>query len=67
MVSLYAPENKAKIFEQKEWWQEDWDPMDFGLDFDFNESFDEQFHALRQEIPRLNLVTVSNENSEYTT
>jgi len=25
---LYAPENEAKVFEQKEWWQDDWQPMD---------------------------------------
>jgi hypothetical protein len=28
MISLYSPENDAKVFEQKEWWQDDWEPMD---------------------------------------
>jgi hypothetical protein len=67
MVSLYAPENEAHIFEQKEWWQEDWNPMDFGREFDFTKSFNKQFYEMRIKIPRLNLVTVENENSEYTT
>jgi|GEM_PF-833989 len=67
MISLYAPENKAKIFEQKEWWQEDWSPMDYGFDFDFSKSMTEQFYNMRNEIPRVNLVTVGNENSDYTT
>ncbi len=67
MISLYAPENKACIFEQKEWWQEDWNPMDFGREFDFTKSFNDQFYEMRTKVPRLNLVTVDNENSEYTT
>jgi len=67
IISLYAPENKAKVFEQKEWWMDDWDPMDFSFDFDKNKSLKEQFEKLRLDIPRLNLVTVDNENSDYTT
>jgi len=67
IISLYAPENDAKVFEQKEWWMDDWDPMDFGFDFDENKSLKEQFLKLRQDVPRLNLITVDNENSDYTT
>ncbi len=67
MISLYAPENEAKIFEQKEWWQEDSSPLDYGFDFDFSKSMTEQFYSMRNEIPRVNLVTVGNENSDYTT
>lgn len=67
MISLYALENTAKVFEQKEWWQQDWDPMDFGFEVDVSMSISRQFYQLRQAIPRLNMVTVDNENSEYTT
>jgi hypothetical protein len=46
---------------------DDWDPMDFSFDFDKNKSLKEQFEKLRLDIPRLNLVTVDNENSDFTT
>jgi hypothetical protein len=64
---LYAPENETKVFEQKQWWQDDWNPMDSGFEYDENKSVNEQFYNLRQEIPRLNLITLDNENCDYTT
>jgi hypothetical protein len=67
IISLYAPENDAKVFEQKEWWKDDWNPMDFGFEFDENKSLSEQFLKLRKDIPRLNLVTLDNENSDFST
>lgn len=67
MVSLYAPENEAKVFEQKEWWQDDWNPMDYGFEFDPSKTVTEQLYDMRNHIPRLNLVTLDNQNSEYTT
>lgn len=67
MISLYSPENEAKIFDQKEWWQEDWDPMDYWFFPDYEKSINSQLFNLRNQIPRLNLVTVDNTNSDYTT
>lgn len=68
IISLYAPENNAKVFEQKEWWQDDWDPMDNWFEVDLSKNLNSQFTKLRLEIPRLNMITVDNwDNCEYTT
>ena len=67
MISLYAPENDVKVFEQKEWWQDDWESMDFGFEFDENKSLDEQFLKLREDVPRVNLVWFDSKNSDYST
>jgi hypothetical protein len=67
IISLYAPENNAKVFEQKEWWTDDWDPMTFGFDFDKDKTLNEQFLKIRNDVPRLNLVALNNENSDFST
>lgn len=65
MLSLYPPDAKYKIYDQKVWWSDVWDAMKFGRDFDFNKSFFEQFECLMAEVPRINLQNRNNENSDY--
>lgn len=71
LISLYSPDNAwakdFKIVSNDEWWSDDWDGVNFGKDFDFKRGFFEQFFELSQNIPKVNLIQVSNENSPYTT
>lgn len=71
IVSIYAPNTSRgkdfKIYEHDEWWKDDWDAISFGRDFNFNKPFFEQFYELLKAVPRVSLVQVGNENSEYTT
>lgn len=65
MLSLYPPAGKYKIYDQKIWWSDVWDAMEFGRDFDFTKPFFEQFEDLMNEVPRINLQNRQNENSDY--
>jgi hypothetical protein len=47
------------------WWKDDWNPLNFGRDFDFNRSFFEQFEELMKVVPHRNLMYFQNENSDY--
>jgi len=71
MVSLYADEplwdKPYTVYAQEEWRGDDFDPMQYGRDFDFNRPFFEQFAELCKDVPRMNMITVNNENSPYTT
>ncbi len=67
LVSVYSPDKPYKIFSQEYWFSDNWDPIDYGQTFDFTRSFFEQYYELSKDAPRANMVTVSNENSEYTT
>lgn len=71
LISLFPPEaprGKAyTVYSQEEWNSDQWDPMDYGRDFDFSRSFFEQFEELQREVPRAALITIGNENSPYTT
>lgn len=71
IISLYTDPppwgEPYKVFSQEEWRSDDFDPMKEGRDFDFSRPFFDQFFALQKAVPRMNLITVSNENCDYTT
>jgi hypothetical protein len=39
------------IVDQKYWWSDEWDPLDYGIEFDFSRTFFEQWKELRDTIP----------------
>ncbi len=65
IVSMYSPDKSVKVYDQKEWWSDKYDPLQYGRDFDFNRSFFEQFAELFREVPRINLNSKEHENSEF--
>lgn len=70
-LSMYGPETKLKVFEQKEWWSDSWNGLKYGRDFDFNRPFFEQFAELKLLVPHLNLcndsVSISCDYANQTT
>ncbi len=66
MISIYRAESDFKAYCNDCWWNDKWDPMDYGRDFDFSRSFFEQMHELQLEVPRLGLYQKNGENSHYT-
>lgn len=71
VISIYpkeAPWGKPyTIYTQEEWNSDQWDPMEYGRDFDFNRGFFEQFAELQKDVPRIQLISIGCENSPYTT
>ncbi len=68
IISIYSPDNPQIIYCNKCWWGDKWDPLDYGIDFDFSKSFFEQYKNFRQRIPALALVNdngIGSINSEY--
>jgi len=65
IISLYSEDKPFKVYAQDEWWGDAWDPRDYGRDYDFSRGFFEQFAELRKSCPRLSLMNVRAENSEY--
>ena len=66
IISPYAPNSRHKVYDNDEWWSDQWDPFKYGRDFDFNRPFFEQFKELFLEIPKPSRVVIQNENSEFT-
>ncbi|MFA5842543.1 MAG: hypothetical protein WC882_02630 [Candidatus Gracilibacteria bacterium] len=65
LISYLSPDKPYKVYSQKEWWSDDWDPTIYGRDFDFNRPFFEQFNTLLHDVPRMNLLIWQSENSDY--
>ncbi|MFC1810172.1 hypothetical protein ACFLZH_01610 [Patescibacteria group bacterium] len=67
MVSIYSPDKPYTVYDNEVWWGDDWDPLDYGKDFDFSRPFFEQFDELLKDVPKMSRVQQGeNENSEYT-
>ncbi len=66
IISIYSPDKPYKVYNQKVWWSDQRDALDYRRDFDFSRSFSEQFEELLMEVPHIWLTEVNNENSEYT-
>ena len=54
-VSMYAPEIPYKIYCPHCWWSDNWDPLEYGRDYDFTRPFFKQFNELWHEVPLLGL------------
>ncbi|HLC82808.1 MAG TPA: hypothetical protein VJI69_03190, partial [Bacteroidia bacterium] len=65
VISRFSKNNPAKMFCQKCWWSDDWDPVDFGMDYDFNKTFFEQFYSLLISVPLSATLNQNMVNSDY--
>jgi len=65
IISMYPPEADCVVYGHDEWWTDEWDPMEYGRDFDFNCPFFEQFDELMKVVPLQSLSKQGNENCDY--
>jgi len=65
VISVYSPEKQVKVYDQKIWWSDSWDALEYGREFDFWKTFTEQFAFLMSEVPRLSLIWANNTNAQY--
>ena len=66
IVSIVSPDKPYVVYDVEEWWKDDWDPMQYGRDFNFDRPFFEQFAELMKVVPRMSVMQSMNENSLYT-
>ena len=51
IFSMFSQESPIKVYERKLWWSDDWDPMEYGQEYDFDKSFFEQLGVLTKKVP----------------
>jgi len=68
IISPYTQDDPYTVYKQEYWWADEWDPLEFGRDFDFNRPFFEQYNELLLAVPRHNINTQYeyDENADYT-
>jgi hypothetical protein len=65
ILSIYSHDKNLVVIDQKEWWGDGWDSLEYGSVYDFSESFFAQWKHLRDRIPLQSLSNSKAVNSEY--
>jgi len=66
MVTLYMPGSPYKVYCSRCWWSDEWNPKDYGMDYNPNRKFFDQYKELQLKVPRLGIMEIQNIRSEYT-
>ena len=65
IISMYSENTPYKVYDQKYRRSDTWDAIEYGMNFDFSKSFNEQFSELLLKVPSFNLLNIDSTNSEY--
>jgi hypothetical protein len=65
IFTMFSPESGIKIYEKYIWVSDKWDPLDYGVDYDFSKPFFVQFFELLKKVPLKALSVVNGVNSPY--
>ncbi len=65
IISMYSPDKDYIVYDEKYWWSDSWDPIQYGVEYDFSRPFFQQYGDLLKRIPLINLSVTNNVNSSY--
>ena len=65
LISIYSKEKPFPVFCNKCWFGDEWDPMDYQIEYDSSKDFLVQYNELLDKIPHLGIPNFKNVNSEY--
>ncbi len=65
IVSVYSPDALFPVYSISQWWNDDWDPMTYGIDFNNQKPFFTQLSRLFNTVPRSATMNSQTENCEY--
>ncbi len=51
VITCFAPDSGIHVYDRDVWWSDDWDPLSFGTEYDFQKPFFSQFRELLGKIP----------------
>jgi len=65
IISIFHSSSPYKVYDQKIWWSDKWDAMEYGHDYDFSKPFFEQFDELAKNVPWPSLRIINSVNCDY--
>ncbi len=65
IIAMFHPGIKVKVFDRDIWWGDNWDPTEYGQEYDFSRPFFEQYKELLSKVPLQNLGNNRCVNSPY--
>jgi len=60
IITMFHPDADVVVYDHDVWWSDQWEPTDYGREYDFSRPFFEQFKDLLRETP---LESLGNSNS----
>ncbi len=65
IVSVFSPNKKDIVYSYDAWFSDDWDALDYGMDYDENRPFFDQLKELFDKVPKPALLHTRSVDSEY--
>ncbi|HEV7423822.1 MAG TPA: hypothetical protein VGO21_01400, partial [Candidatus Paceibacterota bacterium] len=65
IFTLMPPNNPMPVYENRYWNSDNWDPLAYGMDYDFSKPFFEQIRELYNKVPWGVMWSMDMVNSEY--
>ena len=65
LLTMYSLGSNIKIVDQKYWWSDEWDAIEYGKDYDFSKPFFQQYKELRDNFPLQALSNTNTVNSDF--
>lgn len=65
IISAYSEDKPFKVYQSDYWYSDNWDPLEYGHNFDFSRPFFQQFAEFQLKVPRIALLNVKGINSDY--
>ncbi|MFA6520234.1 MAG: hypothetical protein WCT44_01350 [Candidatus Paceibacterota bacterium] len=65
LISGFSPESKIIVYDRDIWWSDKWDPMSYGVEYDFTKTFFSQFSELLHRTPMPAVFNARTINSAY--
>ena len=65
LISCFSSESSFIVYERDIWWGDEWDPTNYGLEYDFQKPFFFQFRELLERTPQPNLFIGKCVNTSY--
>jgi hypothetical protein len=66
IITVYSPNKQVTIYCRDCWWGDSWNALYYGRDYNFNKPFFQQFADLSKKVPRIAMINIQDENSDYT-
>ncbi len=66
IVSLYHEDSNYIVYCQECWWSDKYDPLKYGIGFDFSRNFFEQYNELNLKVPKPAIQNTKSDNCAYT-
>ena len=65
IIAIYSPDKDLAVYEEKQWWSDAWDPLDYGKAVVTDQPVFGQLDSLFRSVPLMGLFNDGNENCPY--